>query len=442
MMPRRYPILLSVFVLVASILAGCGGPEAPTSTPLPPPTVTTGEAVPSATAANLPATATVAAAPPTATLAPPLPGATETAVPPSATPAPALPTLTVAASPPTAIPAPATLAATAAPARTRGAGASPTPGRGAPDAVISRANLVALAPVWTQKETAPAGAPAFSPDGSYLGVADGAHSFHLLQARDGKQVRAVDGDTGAFAPDGVSLATADKQAIYLWRLDSRAPVGQVALAPFADLFVPVLAYGPAGTLLAAGADPSVPQVFVWNALLGGKEPVTLEPDDVAQALAFAPDRRTVAIGTGVPQVELWPAGDGPRLGMSEQHGRGVNVLAWSPDGTLIADASHEMAFSLRRASDLREVGRLGSTMRISVLAFSPDGSLLAVGTNTLMISTDPTQNVVEIWDVAGQQLLHTLTGINEGITGLAWAPDGTALAATTLEGTCRVWRVR
>ena len=51
----------------------------------------------------------------------------------------------------------------------------------------------------------------------------------------------------------------------------------------------------------------------------------------------------------------------------------------------------------------------------NVLAFSPDGKMLASG------STDKT---VQLWDATTGDPLATLTGHKNGITALAFSPDG------------------
>jgi WD40 repeat protein len=424
---KRYPTLLSLLVVLLTVLAGCGESATPTGAPvLPPPT------------------ATLVGEPPTDTVVATLPPATVAGAP--ATPAtPTLPPATPTIELPTASPisqATATSPAPGTPTESAATGALPTQAVESHGAPISAGNVGALAVAWTQTEKTSASAPVFSLDGHYLGVADGMHLFHLLLAGDGHEVRAVAGDTGAFSPDGATLATADKQAISLWRLDNGAQLQRTPLDPFAGLAVPVLAYAPAGVLFAAGSDRVAGQVFLWRGLADLAHPETIEPDDAAESLLFSPDRRILAVGTANVQTELWQVDNGTRLGLTSPHGRGVDVLAWSPDGAIIADASHERTVQLWRASDLSPIRQLAAVTRVSALRFSPDGTLLAVGTNTAGISRDATENVVEIWDVAGGKKLRTLTGIEEGITGLAFAPDGSLLAATTDAGTCRVWQVR
>lgn len=111
-------------------------------------------------------------------------------------------------------------------------------------------------------------------------------------------------------------------------------------------------------------------------------------------------------------------------------GRGmVRSAAWSPDGTLLA-VGGALGIWLY-TPDFEDVGLLtGHTKAVYGLAFSPDGTRLASASH---------DSTVRIWDVAAQKELLKLEGHTGLVVTVAWSPDGTTLASGGYDGTVRLW---
>jgi WD40 repeat protein len=65
--------------------------------------------------------------------------------------------------------------------------------------------------------------------------------------------------------------------------------------------------------------------------------------------------------------------------------------------------------------------------------FSPDGRRLATGGSR-------TKDAVKLWDLAAHRELLSLSGEGKWFLHLAFSPDGSTLAATSLSGVAHVWR--
>jgi WD40 repeat protein len=333
----------------------------------------------------------------------------------------------------------------------------------------------------------------FTPDGRTLVTADEGGQLLAWDVETGTIVQRFSGHTGGIdgldlTADGRTLITAsvDTRAI-LWdlagdrRLDRRFPVGRrfavrhtprgIAVSPDGgtlalthsdgavdlidtrtlrrrasvhaiDGHAASVDFSPDGRLLAVTGEGG--RLALWDArtLAPAGELEGMRND--SQAVAFSPDGKLVAAAEAQVSTEAFVGQRQQPLRVWDVRTRkltafrghtSANLIAFSPNGELIAAANQDRGAEIRDARTGRLVKRIGAgegEFSRSV-AFSPDGELLFVGLYNGMgrlFSTDD-------WKPLGQPLrAHTAR-----ITFPEFTPDGRTLVTAAADGSVVLWDV-
>jgi RNA polymerase sigma factor (sigma-70 family) len=147
-------------------------------------------------------------------------------------------------------------------------------------------------------------------------------------------------------------------------------------------------------------------------------------------LAYSPDGKMIAaVGPG-RAITLWDADTGQEVRHIPYRG-GSFAVAFSPDGKTLAstDATLCRLWDVATGKELRQLK--GHTKRVCGLAFAPDGKALAT------VGDDET--VVRIWDVKDGKELRQLVSKQENLKPVAYSPKGKFLATGGKNGTIRLW---
>ncbi len=190
-----------------------------------------------------------------------------------------------------------------------------------------------------------------------------------------------------------------------------------------------VAFSPDRRTLASGSRDRTIRLWDTNT---GEHKLTLEGHTSGvTCLAFSPDGNTLASGSWDHTIRLWDAETGQPLQTLEEHTDGVRSVVFSPDGRTLASGGYDNILRLWDAETGQHKPALeGHTDYIRSVVFSPDGRTLASG------SYDRT---LRVWDAETGELLRTLEGHTDGILSVAFSPDGGTLASGSYDRTLRVW---
>lgn len=245
----------------------------------------------------------------------------------------------------------------------------------------------------------------------------------------------------AFSPDGRTLATGSLDGkLRLWDVAGRKPrVTLTQRDQVGNVFgISSVAFSPDGKRLATGLDGG--QVGVWD--VAERRQIRFL-DFGGQSVAFSPDGKLLAFGGRSGAVYLWDTDNRTDKPVAYyDHQTPVTEVAFSPDGRTLASAGDDSGSNLtpKHSALLWNVAdrdpdphgqdgpraTLSHTQGVTSVAFSPDGETLATG------SID---GKIRLWDVTSGRKKATLSNSNVTLVeDLAFSPDGKTLATTAFRG--------
>jgi RNA polymerase sigma factor (sigma-70 family) len=326
---------------------------------------------------------------------------------------------------------------------------------------------------------------AISPDGSVIATGGGNkdRSVHLWRRKDGAELfrrGSLPGwvDSLALSPDGKSLAVGESSgAIHVYETDTAKERCQCSLRQ--GSWVRALTFSPDGRTLAAGGTDehsvrffdaatgreqqpftghqneivaAIPALDGLTMLSAGKDGVVYQWDPRSgtasrhwrannsgiTAMALVPNTATVILASG-SLLRLCDLMTGKEIRRYVGHGGGIDAIACSPDGTLLASggwADHtirlwDIATGQERQRIPLPMPR-GHNYGDVPLVFAAKGKILISG------SADRGNPVFYYWDTTtGKQLRQ----IDCQVSHLALSPDGTLLASAGWDRHVRIWDV-
>lgn len=234
----------------------------------------------------------------------------------------------------------------------------------------------------------------------------------------------------AYSPDGKRLAVGGYRAVMIWDTTSGKPTACLALLSGSALG---LAFRPDGTQLAVagGATGAGGEVRVYDAktfaLVGSP---LVGHTDVVYSVAWSPDGSRLATASHDKTARLWEWPSGKELKTFKDHSDAVTRVCFAPDGKSVYTASQDhnvRRFDVATGAVLKVF--TGHSEAVTALVVKDGGRIVSAGVEPRL----------RWWNVENGETTNYNDGHGAPINELVLSKDGKMFASASADATVRLW---
>jgi WD40 repeat protein len=151
------------------------------------------------------------------------------------------------------------------------------------------------------------------------------------------------------------------------------------------------------------------------------------------SIAFSPDGRMLASACmgSAATIRIWDAEGGRCLRTLKGHTDSIHSVIFDPQGGALASGSVDRTIRLWDPRTGKCIRVLRMDGGVGSLSFSSNGNML--------LSLDCNNNLLQIWNPNTGKCLRVVKARSEDVSSAAISPDGKLLACGNLEGTINIW---
>ncbi|KAJ3105088.1 U5 small nuclear ribonucleoprotein [Phlyctochytrium planicorne] len=146
------------------------------------------------------------------------------------------------------------------------------------------------------------------------------------------------------------------------------------------------------------------------------------------------DGSTIFSASTDKTLGVWDANTGLRLRKLKGHGSFVNTVSVARRGAeLLASGADDNTIRLWDLRSKHPVKTIEERFQVTATTWNEDASMLFSG---------GIDNEVKAWDMRKHEIVYTMPGHLDTITGLRVSPDGNSLLSNAMDNTARIWDVK